>query len=79
MSGIGLQKPKGLLRTGWSSVVEDYVITGGWSSDGAILTVGDATGGLYAFEGTLENHCGKSIDCTIKACFQWRFIPRMIF
>ena len=52
MSGIGLQKPKGLLRTGWSSVVEDYVITGGWSSDGSILMVGDATGGLYAFEGT---------------------------
>lgn len=44
--------PKGILRKGWSSVIEDYAIVGGWSSKGKILVVGDATGGLYAFEGT---------------------------
>ena len=43
--------PKGILRKGWSSVIEDYALAGGWSSKGKILVVGDATGGLYAFEG----------------------------
>lgn len=52
MSNLNQQEPKGLLRTGWSSIVEDYVLVGSWSSDGKILIVGDATGGLYAFEGT---------------------------
>ena len=51
MSSVNQQDPKGILRTGWSAIVEDYVIVGGWSSDGKILIVGDATGGLYAFEG----------------------------
>ena len=45
-------EPKGILRTGWSSVVEDYAIVGGWACKGTVLMVGDALGGLYAFEGT---------------------------
>ena len=52
MSSLNQEEPKGLLRRGWSSIVEDYAIVGEWSSDGKILIVGDATGGLYAFEGT---------------------------
>ena len=52
ISGTNEEESKGVLRTGWSSVIEDYAITGGWTSKGKVLLVGDATGGLYAFEGT---------------------------
>ena len=52
MSSLNQKEPKGLLRSGWSSIVEDYAIVGEWSSDGKILIVGDSIGGLYAFEGT---------------------------
>ena len=27
-------EPKGILRKGWSSVVEDYAIVGGWARKG---------------------------------------------
>ena len=52
MSRIDKNKPKGLLREGWYATVEDYAICGCWSNDGKILVVGDAIGGLCAFEGT---------------------------
>ncbi len=44
--------PKGILRPGWSSTVDDYAIAGGWACNGTLLIVGDAAGGVYAFEGT---------------------------
>ena len=52
MSSINKNKPKGLLREGWDATVEDYAICGSWSYDGKILVVGDAIGGVVAFEGT---------------------------
>ena len=45
-------KPKGVLRTGWSAVVGDYAMACGWTCDGTLLVVGDAAGGVYGFEGT---------------------------
>ena len=59
MSGIGLQKPKGLLRT-VGLRLSKTILTGGWSSDGSILMVGDTTGGLYAFEGIWKTIVGKA-------------------
>ena len=44
------QKPRGILQSGWSSCVEDYAIAGRWSSDGEILVVGDAAGGVFGFQ-----------------------------
>lgn len=47
----GVSDPKGILRRGWSAEVGDYAIAGEWTRDGALLVVGDAAGGLFAFDG----------------------------
>ena len=51
MSGLTGEKPKGVLRQGWSAAVGDYAIAGGWTPRGETLVVGDASGGVYAFDG----------------------------
>ena len=51
MSGLTGEKPKGVLRQGWSATVGDYAIAGGWTPDAEALVVGDAAGGVYAFGG----------------------------
>ena len=43
--------PRGVLRPGWSAEVGDYAIAGGWTPRGEALVVGDAAGGVYAFDG----------------------------
>ena len=43
--------PTGVLRRGWSAAVGDYAIAGGWTPRGETLVVGDAAGGVYAFDG----------------------------
>ena len=52
MSRLGVDNTKGILRQGWFSTVDDYAISGGWALRGKLLVVGDASGGLYGFEGT---------------------------
>ena len=52
MSGVNQDKPKGIFRPGWSASVGDYAIACDWVSQGSLLVVGDAAGGVYAFEGT---------------------------
>ena len=51
MSGLNGDRPRGVLRQGWSAEVGDYAMAGGWSARGEALVVGDAAGGVYAFEG----------------------------
>ena len=51
MSDVRLDSPKGVLRRGWSESVGDYAIAGGWTLHGQALVVGDAAGGVYAFDG----------------------------
>ena len=51
MSGVSTDSPKGVLRRGWSASVGDYAIAGGWTLRGEALVVGDAAGGVYAFDG----------------------------
>ena len=51
MSGLSVDSPRGVLRRGWSAEVGDYAIAGGWSLRGEALMVGDAAGGVYAFDG----------------------------
>ena len=51
MSDLNVGSPRGALRRGWSAVVGDYAIAGGWSLRGEALMVGDAAGGVYAFDG----------------------------
>ena len=51
MSNLNVDSPKGALRRGWSAAVGDYAIAGGWSLRGEALIVGDAAGGVYAFDG----------------------------
>ena len=51
MSGLNVDGPGGVLRRGWSAAVGDYAIAGGWSLGGEALVVGDAAGGVYAFDG----------------------------
>ena len=41
----------GVLRQNWSAAVGDYAIAGGWTLRGEALVVGDAAGGVYAFDG----------------------------
>ena len=45
------QSKKGILRRGWTSSVDDYAISGGWSLGGEVLMVADASGGIFAFDG----------------------------
>ena len=51
MSRIEYNKPKGVLKKGWYSTIDDYAIAGGWSHNGQMLVVGDSAGGVYVFEG----------------------------
>ncbi|MYC71218.1 MAG: PQQ-binding-like beta-propeller repeat protein [Gemmatimonadetes bacterium] len=51
MSDLNVGSPRGALRRGWSAAVGDYAIAGGWSLRGEALMVGDAAGGVYAFDG----------------------------
>ena len=51
MSDLNDASPRGVLRRGWSAAVGDYAIAGGWSLRGETLMVGDAAGGVYAFDG----------------------------
>ena len=44
-------RPKGVLRPGWTAGVGEYAIAGGWTGRGESLVVGDAAGGVYAFDG----------------------------
>ena len=50
MSNIEPFSPRGMLHEGWSSEVDDYAIVCGWAMEGKIFVVGDAAGGLYAFD-----------------------------
>tara|TARA_Y100000589_G_scaffold311732_1_gene331340 strand:+ start:1855 stop:2931 length:1077 start_codon:yes stop_codon:yes gene_type:complete len=43
--------PQGMLHKGWTSKVLDYAIVCDWANKGNSLIVGDASGGLFAFEG----------------------------
>ena len=51
MPDLSIGRPKGVLRRGWSAAVGDYAIAGGWTPSGEALVVGDAAGGVYAFDG----------------------------
>ena len=51
MSDLNVNSLRGVLRRGWSAEVGDYAIAGGWSLRGEALMVGDAAGGVYAFDG----------------------------
>ena len=51
MSDLSVDSRGGVLRPGWSARVGDYAIAGGWTLRGEALVVGDAAGGVYAFEG----------------------------
>ncbi len=51
MSDLNVDGPRGVLRPGWSARVGDYAIAGGWTARGEALVIGDAAGGVYAFEG----------------------------
>ena len=51
MSDLNDDGPRGALRRGWSAEVGDYAIAGGWTLRGEALVVGDAAGGVYAFDG----------------------------
>ena len=49
---MSVDRPQGVLRRGWSAEVGDYAMAGGWTLRGEALVVGDAAGGVYAFDGT---------------------------
>ena len=51
MSDLSAESPKGVLRRGWSAMVGDYAIAGGWVRGGDVLVVGDSAGGVCAFDG----------------------------
>ena len=51
MSDLNIDRHGGVLRRGWSAGVGDYAIGGGWTLRGEALVVGDAAGGVYAFDG----------------------------
>ena len=51
MSDLNTDGPMGVLDQGWSAMVGDYAISGGWSRGGEALVVGDSRGGIYAFDG----------------------------
>lgn len=52
MSERQKKAPEGVLHPGWTAQVGDYASVGGWAAGGKSILVGDAAGGVYAFEGT---------------------------
>ena len=52
MLGLRLEEPIGILKDDWFKTVEDYALFGAWACRGAVFVVGDAAGGIFAFEGT---------------------------
>ena len=50
MSDLNAGSPMSVLSRGWSAMVGDYARAGGWSRRGEALVVGDAEGGVYAFD-----------------------------
>ena len=59
MPGLDEFSPKGMLHEGWTAEVDDYAIVCGWALGGNTLLVGDAVGGIYAFEGKSGNTLWK--------------------
>ncbi len=55
MPGIELSSSKGMLHEKWTAQVDDYAIVCGWILGGKAFLVGDAAGGIYAFEGNSGN------------------------
>ncbi len=51
MSDLDAGSAMGVLQQGWFAMVGDYAMAGGWSGGGETLVVGDAEGGVYAFDG----------------------------
>ena len=51
MSNLKAFSPKGMLHEGWTAQVDDYAIVCGWVLRGNAFLVGDAAGGIHAFEG----------------------------
>ena len=51
MFNLNMRKPRGVLRSGWSAAVEDYVIAGAWCCAGQVLVVADAAGSIFGFDG----------------------------
>ena len=60
MSNIEPFSPRGMLHEGWTSEVDDYAIVCGWAMGGKIFVVGDAAGGLYAFDSLKGNTIWKN-------------------
>ena len=48
---MSVDRPRGVLRHGWSAEVGDYAIAGGWALGGEALVVADAAGGVRMFDG----------------------------
>ena len=48
---MSIYNQDGALRSGWSSSVDDYAISGGWTLNGERLVVADSAGGVYVFNG----------------------------
>ena len=51
MPDLNGRSQMGVLSPGWSAEVGDYAIAGGWILRGEALVIGDAEGGVYAFDG----------------------------
>ena len=51
MSDLDAGSPTSVFSRGWSAVVGDYAIAGGWVLGGKALVAGDAEGGVYSFDG----------------------------
>ena len=51
MPGVSAGSRVSVLSRGWSAMVGDYAMAGGWSQGGEVLVVGDAKGGVYAIDG----------------------------
>ena len=50
MSSVNAQS-LGSLRTGWSAILDDCALSGGWTSEGNEFAVVDAAGGMSVFDG----------------------------
>ena len=75
MSDLTSDKPRGVLRRGWSATVGDYAIAGGWTQGGEALVVGDAAGGVYAFDGKSgATRSGRSPTVHDGGVLAWRCI-----
>ena len=67
---------EGVLRDGWTKEVSDYVLACEWALGGKALIIGDAIGGLFAYDGKSGERIWGLSDQHNGGLLRLKFIPK---